>query len=68
MLKSRPKVRAESALGEVALRGFYSRIPVPDTFTCSSCGEERHLVGQEDGLCLCCRWAKRPDPEEGSSG
>ena len=68
MLKSRPKVRAESALGEVSLRGFYSQIPVPGTFTCSSCGEERHFVGQEDGLCLKCRWARRPDPEEGSSG
>jgi len=24
-----------------------------------SSGEERNVIGQEDGLCLRCRWAKR---------
>jgi len=41
------------------LGGFYQAIPSPGTFTCTGCGEERQNVGQEDGLRLRCRWAKR---------
>jgi tRNA(Ile2) C34 agmatinyltransferase TiaS len=36
--------------------GFYRQIPVPETITCSRCGEERNSIGQRDGLCLKCRW------------
>ena len=39
--------------------GFYQQIPLPGTFICSKCGEERNSIGQEDGHCLGCRWAKR---------
>jgi ribosomal protein L37E len=52
------KVR-EAAVGEVDLRGWYSRIPVPEKITCSRCGEERNSVGQEDGVCLRCRWEEK---------
>ncbi len=41
------------------LGGFYQSSPFPGTFTCTGCGEERNVIGQEDGLCLRCRWAKR---------
>jgi hypothetical protein len=43
--------------------GLYQSSPLPGTFTCSGCGEERNIIGQEDGLCLHCRWEKRP-PEQ----
>jgi hypothetical protein len=41
--------------------GFYQEIPSPGTFPCSGCGEERNVIGQEGGLCLLCRWAKRAE-------
>jgi hypothetical protein len=44
-----------------ALGGFYRQIPFPGTIICTVCGEERNSIGQEDGLCLRCRWAKRTD-------
>ena len=40
------------------LGGYYQSSPLPGTFTCSVCGEERNSIGQEDGRCLRCRWAK----------
>ena len=37
-----------------------SRVYIPDKFTCRRCGEESNSIGQEDGVCLRCRWeAKR---------
>ncbi|MCL5966504.1 MAG: hypothetical protein M1550_04735 [Deltaproteobacteria bacterium] len=57
-----PDKLAEHVLGgEVALRGFYSRIPAPEKITCSRCGEERNSVGQTDGVCLKCRWATKAE-------
>jgi len=44
-----------------ATAGFYQQIPLPGTFTCTACGEQRHFVGQEDGRCLRCRWTKRAE-------
>lgn len=41
------------------LGGFYQNIPLPGTFTCTAGGEQRHAFGQEDGLCLNCRWTRR---------
>jgi hypothetical protein len=40
------------------LGGFYQNIPLPGTFTCTACREQRHAFGQEDGLCLKCRWTR----------
>ena len=57
-----PDKLAEHVLGgEVALRGFYSRIPAPEKITCSRCGEERNSIGQTDGVCLKCRWATKAE-------
>lgn len=36
--------------------GFHWKIPFPGTFTFTARGEQRHAFGQEDGLCLKCRW------------
>jgi hypothetical protein len=51
----RPDVAARAALGG----GFYSRLPVPERIVCATCGEERNSIGQEDGICLKCRWTAR---------
>ncbi len=61
-----PSKAAASALGEVAARGFYSRLPEPEKITCPRCGEERNSVGQEDGVCLRCRWEGRKAAREAS--
>jgi len=53
------KARAAVLGGEVAARGFYSKLPEPAKIKCSRCGEERNSIGQEDGRCLKCQWAKR---------
>jgi hypothetical protein len=53
------KAAASAMGGEVAARGFYSRIPEPEKIMCSRCGEERNSVGQEEGVCLRCRWEER---------
>ena len=42
-----------------ATGGYYQTSPLPGTFVCTGCGEERNSIGQEDGLCLKCRGAKR---------
>jgi tRNA(Ile2) C34 agmatinyltransferase TiaS len=60
------KVR-EAAVGEVEMRGFYSRIPEPEKIACTRCGEERNSVGQEDGVCLRCRWEERKAAREASA-
>lgn len=77
-MKDRRRRRIDPDRAAAGDPGWYATIPAPGTFTCSSCGEERHFVGQDDGICLRCRWAKRPEarqqqevvpfPEEGSSG
>jgi hypothetical protein len=42
--------------------GFYQTSPLPGTFTCTDCGEERNSIGQADGVCLRCRLLQRtPD-------
>ena len=53
--------RKREAVGEVDLRGFYSRFSVPEKITCKRCGEERNSVGQEDGMCLKCRWEAKKE-------
>jgi hypothetical protein len=48
--------------------GFYPEIPLPGTFTCTACGEQRHAFGQEDGLCLKCRWTRRAEDRQAGGG
>ena len=55
------KAREAIMGGEVSLRGFYSRFPVPEKITCSRCNEERNSIGQEDGVCLRCRWEAKKE-------
>jgi hypothetical protein len=40
--------------------GFYQRF-APETFTCTRCGEARNFIGQEDGICLRCRWQAKKE-------
>jgi hypothetical protein len=61
MKKKRRHVDLQRARAAI-LGGFYQSSPLP-TFTCTDCGEKRNRIGQEDGLCLRCRWEKRP-PEQ----
>ncbi len=56
-----------AVVGEVGLRGFYSRLPVPERIVCVRCGEERNSVGQVDGICLKCRWEARRAAREAST-
>ena len=53
--------RKREAVGEVDLRGFYSRFHVPEKIVCSRCNEERNSIGQEDGVCLRCRWEAKKE-------
>jgi hypothetical protein len=59
MKRKRYRVIPPDKARAAVLGGFYQNIPLPGTFTCSVCGEERNSVGQEDGLCLKSRWAKK---------
>ena len=61
-----PPGKAQEAVlgGEVEMRSFYARLPEPAKITCSRCGEERNDMGQEDGICLKCRWEERKAARE----
>jgi DnaJ-class molecular chaperone len=64
-LKERRRRRIPADKVREAARGFYSRLAAPETFTCSRCHEERNSVGQEDGICLRCRWEMRAEARGG---
>lgn len=57
----RPDKIAAAVLGG---GGFYQRLPAPEKITCSRCGEERNSVGQDDGVCLKCRWNEKKAARE----
>jgi hypothetical protein len=50
-------VAARAALGEVSLRGFYSRIPEPETTweKCASCGAPARILSREHKECIRCQ-------------
>lgn len=50
-----------------AVLGFYQAIPSPMRFTCPVCGEDHNSIGQEAGVCLSCRWAKRAEERQDGS-
>ena len=54
------KVR-EAVLG----KGWYSSMNVPEKITCKRCGEERNSIGQEDNICLKCRWSEKSEARLG---
>jgi hypothetical protein len=62
----RPDKASRAALGEVALRGFYSRIEVTQAAwpSCSTCGRKTALVDQEHGESLRCRMERRKQARE----
>ncbi len=63
MVKRRRRVSPEKAraaiMGEVALRGIYSRPPAPAKTTCSRGRGEAGGLGLLGGLCLKCRLKDR---------
>ena len=65
MKKKRRHVDPQQA--GAAVLGFYTQIPLPGTFTCTACGVQRFAFGQEDGLCLKCRWTKRAEERQAGS-
>ncbi len=52
------KARA-AVMGEVALRGLYSRAPAPASSACARCGCQAGGLGLVEGLCLKCRLKDR---------
>ncbi len=59
-MKRRRTVAPEKApaarAGAVELRGFYSRIPVEDTWEpCATCGTPARILDREHGECIRCR-------------
>ena len=53
-----PPAKAMAALG------FYQQLPVPEKIVCAKCGEERNSIGQEEWVCLRCRWYAKKERRE----
>jgi hypothetical protein len=50
----------EAAVGEVGLRGFYSRIPTPETTwdPCATCGTPARILSTDRRECIRCQVAR----------
>ena len=60
------KIR-ESVSAEIPqIGGWYESVSTPEKITCKRCGEEQNSIGQEDGLCLKCRWAAKSEARAGT--
>jgi len=66
-----PQRAQEAALGgEVAARGWYSRIPEPETTwpECSACGTKARILDAEHKECIKCQVRRARQARTGTAG
>lgn len=66
--RPRPDAAAKAAMGEVESRGWYSRIPPPETTwpECATCGTRARILDEEHRECIRCRIARARKAHGGS--